>query len=68
VGILPLVLNKPFAGTLAAPNAKVSLFNVVGVDHIGAVHAKEVELESLAAIRHRPFPVPFELLPGLVPP
>lgn len=64
MGILPIVINTPFNGTLVAPNAAVSIFAVPPPGHQGAFHAKSVELETLAVLQHRPFSVPYDKLPG----
>ncbi len=64
VGSLTLFINKPFTGTLVAPNAKIDLQPVSG-PHFGAFHAKDIEVDPNTII-HRPFPIAYENLPGLV--
>jgi hypothetical protein len=64
LGTSTLFINKPFAGTLAAPNAKIDL-QPLSSPHVGAFHAKDIEVDA-NVVQHRPFPIPYERLPGLV--
>lgn len=68
VGSLTIFLNKPFSGTLVAPNAKIDLQTVASPGHAGAFHAKDVEVDPNNTIQHHPFPMAYENLPGLVSP
>jgi DNA-binding protein YbaB len=68
VGTNPAFVQGPWIGTLAAPNAKIDVASVAAPGHLGAFHGKDVEIHAGATVRHQPFGVLFEKLPGLVPP
>ena len=67
VGSLIVFLNKPFQGTLVAPNAKIDLQTVGSPGHAGAFHARDIEVDPNNTIQHHPFPIAYESLPGLNP-
>jgi DNA-binding protein YbaB len=66
LGTSTAVVESSFQGTLAAPNAKISVSTVQ--NHEGAFHGKDVEVQPDIQICHRPFELRYEELPGLVPP
>jgi DNA-binding protein YbaB len=66
LGTSMAVVESQLKGTLAAPNAKISVSTVQS--HEGAFHGKDVEVQPDTQICHRPFELRYEDLPGLVPP
>ena len=68
VGSLIVFLNRPFNGTFVAPNAKIDIQTVPAPGHNGAFHAKDIEVDPNNTIRHHPFSIAYENLPGLVSP
>jgi len=64
-----IVLESPFRGTIVSPNASMRLATVGPVGHAGAFHGgKDVEVSPDTRVLHQPFAVPYENLPGLIPP
>lgn len=59
-----LALERPFAGTVVAPNARVR-FAVGGTPHTGSVFAKEVELDPDVKFTFKPFSRWDGLIPDL---
>ena len=68
VGILPVVIQKPFQGSLVAPNASVILATVGAPGHVGSFHAKNLEVSINQTVCHRGFELPFQSIPGVAPP
>jgi hypothetical protein len=66
LGTSMAVVEAAYKGTLAAPNAKISISTIQ--NHEGAFHGKDVEAQPDNQICHRPFELRYEQLPGIVPP
>ena len=65
---MAVVQSRWTGGVLVAPSAKIDIAGVASPGHLGAFHGKDVEVHSNTTVRHQPSSVPFEKLPGLVPP
>jgi len=68
LGAATASVAAPFSGTLSAPNAKVDVQATGATDHVGAFHARQIEVHPNARIRHLPFGVIYENLPNLAAP
>ena len=66
LGTSMAIVEAAYKGTLAAPNAKISISTIQ--NHEGAFHGKDVEAQPDNQICHRPFELRYEQLPGIVPP
>jgi hypothetical protein len=67
LGTSMAVVESAYKGTLAAPNAKISISTIQ--NHEGAFHGKDVEAQPDNQVCHRPFELRYEQLPpGTLPP
>ena len=66
LGTTTAIVESAWKGTLAAPNAKISVSTIQ--NHEGAFHGKEVEVQPDCGICHKPFELHYDQLPGTVPP
>jgi DNA-binding protein YbaB len=65
LGTDTVIVESAWKGTLAAPNAKISVSTIQ--NHEGAFHAKEVQVQPDCGICHQPFELHYDQLPGTVP-
>jgi DNA-binding protein YbaB len=66
LGTTNAIVESAWKGTLAAPNAKISVSTIQ--NHEGAFHGKNVEVQPDCGVCHKPFELHYDQLPGTVPP
>jgi DNA-binding protein YbaB len=66
LGTATAIVESKYRGTLAAPNAKISISTIQS--HEGAFHGKDIEVQPDTQICYRPFELRYNELPGLLPP
>jgi DNA-binding protein YbaB len=66
LGTAMAVVESKYQGTLAAPNAKISISTIQS--HEGAFHGHDIEVQPDCQICHHPFELRYDQLPGVLPP
>jgi len=63
LGTAGVTLEKPYQGSLVAPNAQITLATVGAPNHVGSFHALNLQVGPDQTICHHPFELPFQSIP-----